>query len=468
MQRYINDHGMDDMDGLIDYAYGLTTAYGEATGALACQMYDEIVKASGVNAPPAEMADTPSYDYTAKAIQGTLSNLNNTVPSTVGRLVKQTGADTTLKNALRDGAKFAWIPSGDTCAFCLALASRGWQYMSKKALKNGHAEHIHANCNCEYAISFDREPKVEGYDPRYYESIYDEAKGGNSTQKINYLRRERYAETRGRGAANAGRWSGSRLKDSLGADYEAFSSLVNESPMRGVYNQYSEEATYRRAKKGVYHPRSNEVEYALTRQDGMSPYSTLSHEVGHMVDHNMGRLDGLSFKEVDLINSRCIIGTGIRPALEVVPSQSDEFLGALRRDMEALKPKIADRSIRSELLADKVTSNATAGIQDALDGFYDTSKSGLTLWGHGSRYYNRKYSELNALGVEKGLKDALNEVGLDASSQAKVKAITRQYEAASEAWANIAEAVTVGGDQLRYVQEYMPEAYAAFMRIIGG
>ena len=45
-----------------------------------------------------------------------------------------------LKNALRDGAEFAWVPNGDTCAFCMTLASRGWQRASKRAIKNGHAE----------------------------------------------------------------------------------------------------------------------------------------------------------------------------------------------------------------------------------------------------------------------------------------------------------------------------------------
>ena len=95
------------------------------------------------------------------------------VPATVARLVKQVGADTTLKNAKRDGAQFAWIPHGDTCAFCITLASRGWQYMSDEALKGGHAEHIHANCDCEYAVRFDGHSTVAGYDPDKYLEEYE-------------------------------------------------------------------------------------------------------------------------------------------------------------------------------------------------------------------------------------------------------------------------------------------------------
>ena len=98
-----------------------------------------------------------------------------------------------LKNALRDGAEFAWVPNGDTCAFCMTLASRGWQRASKGAIKNGHAEHIHANCDCTYAIRFDPEVNVEGYDPDAYLKAYRDA-----GSDVNELRRIHYAENRER------------------------------------------------------------------------------------------------------------------------------------------------------------------------------------------------------------------------------------------------------------------------------
>ena len=101
------------------------------------------------------------------------------------------GADTTLKNAIRDGAEWAWVPHGDTCPFCLTLASRGRQKASAKALKGGHAEHIHAHCNCEYAIRFGSNTTVAGYDPDKYREQYNAA-GGN----INAMRRAQYAENR--------------------------------------------------------------------------------------------------------------------------------------------------------------------------------------------------------------------------------------------------------------------------------
>lgn len=195
MRAYIDAHGLDDRNALIDYAYGLTTKYGEGAGAMAAEMYDAVSEVSRANVPAAVVADTPRYGEVAKTVHGVLKQSQNPdmLSNSVGRLVKRTGADTTLKNALRDGAQFAWIPNGDTCAFCITLASRGWQYMSKKALKNGHAEHIHANCDCTYAIRHDTRSSVEGYDPARYRKIYGGADGKTPQERVNAIRRNMYA-----------------------------------------------------------------------------------------------------------------------------------------------------------------------------------------------------------------------------------------------------------------------------------
>lgn len=131
----------------------------------------------------------------AKTIVGTAkTNNEEIISSAIGRLVKQTGVDTTMQNALRDGAEWAWIPHGETCAFCIMLASNGWQRASRKALKNGHAEHIHANCDCTYAVRFDSSSNVAGYDPDKYFEMYSNADGHRAKDKLNSMRREFYAE----------------------------------------------------------------------------------------------------------------------------------------------------------------------------------------------------------------------------------------------------------------------------------
>lgn len=191
LEAWISKHGTDDKQALIDYAYSLTGRYGQAAGALACQMYEATAAAQGAVVQTAEMAELPERWEVAKAVQGTMKQSQAKIPDTAARLVKQVGADTTLKNARRDGAQFAWIPHGDTCAFCVTLASRGWQDISKNTLRNGHAEHIHANCDCEYAVRFDGHSTVAGYDPDKYLEEYN-ATGGD----INAMRRIRYQKNK--------------------------------------------------------------------------------------------------------------------------------------------------------------------------------------------------------------------------------------------------------------------------------
>ena len=180
-------------NAVIDYAYALATKYGEAAGAAACEMYDAIAELQGANVPPAVPAETATMAETAKAVKGTMKTGNvNIVADATGRLVKLVGVDTMQQNALRDGAEWAWIPMGDTCAFCLTLASRGWQKASKNAIKNGHAEHVHANCDCTYAVRFNDSLNVQGYDPDKYLDMYYDADGSTPQERINALRREFY------------------------------------------------------------------------------------------------------------------------------------------------------------------------------------------------------------------------------------------------------------------------------------
>lgn len=196
MKRYITAHGYEDADALIDYAYGLATKYGEASAALSAEMYDAIASLEKANVPAAVPAETASYQTVSKTVHGVAkqSQNENMMANAVARLVKQAGADTTLQNALRDGAEFAWVPAGDTCAFCITLASRGWQRASKKAIRNGHAEHIHSNCDCTYAIRFNGETNVRGYDPDRYLEQYEAADGTSPKDRINAMRRQFYAE----------------------------------------------------------------------------------------------------------------------------------------------------------------------------------------------------------------------------------------------------------------------------------
>lgn len=187
MRQYIDTHGTGDGDALITYAAALVTKYGEGSAELACQMYDALAEAANAGVPAAEPAAPADYGEVARMVNATKNQNPANLPNGVSRLVKRAGADTTLKNAVRDGAEWAWVPHGDTCPFCITLASNGWQKASSKVLKGGHADHIHANCDCEFAIRFDHNTTVAGYDPEKYLAQYNAAGGDiNKMRRVNY------------------------------------------------------------------------------------------------------------------------------------------------------------------------------------------------------------------------------------------------------------------------------------------
>lgn len=232
VQEYVMHHGFADTDALIRYAYNVVQKYGTGSATLAAMMYDATAEMAGKFYAPAELAEVASYGDVAKTVNGVLKTSKNTeeISNAVARLVKKAACDTTLQNAYRDtvgsidlystgrrrygkkkltGVQFAWIPSGDTCAYCLALAANGWQNQTVGAAAT-HAEHIHSNCDCNYAVRFSEDSGIEGYDPDdYREQIENSLKaqgmnddvdtyfhGAMNDDVINAVRRQNYARNK--------------------------------------------------------------------------------------------------------------------------------------------------------------------------------------------------------------------------------------------------------------------------------
>ena len=198
----------------------------------------------------------------------------------------------------------------------------------------------------------------------------------------------------------------------------------------------------------------------------------------------IGNNEKINHSEINYINEKCrgmISVDRIKPSA----SNSDEFLSALRLDMENLKPLLVEdenefthssttkvyeylsgkTKLGYEMFKTEAEFNASSGVQDALDGFYHTLDKGLTGWGHGDRYYNGDYNK-RFDNREKELKAALTDLGFDASNQKKVKDITRQYMAAEEAWANVNSAITTNGKELEMMEKYMPNTVDAYRKIV--
>ena len=202
----VKNGGIDEIErsDLIDYAYYLSMKYGEASAALSAEMYDAVALLQGVNVPAAIPAETATYSETAKTINGIIKNTGSQeiVSQAVGLLVKDAGQKTTIQNARRDKAEIAFISSGDTCAYCIMMAGRGWRRASGSDLDNdGEPAHLHANCDCTYAVRFSKDLDYSGYEPEKYKEIYDnapleEGQRPTSRNKINAMRREAYAKNK--------------------------------------------------------------------------------------------------------------------------------------------------------------------------------------------------------------------------------------------------------------------------------
>lgn len=128
-----------------------------------------------------------------------------------GRLSWRVRADTIIQASRARGYQkgrrvekiyeFAWVPFGDTCAFCRAIASNGWVSTSKDVAE--FKDHIHGGCDCKLitrAIGAEPSPEWDEIDAKATAAFeeYDNAPGRTSRDKINSMRRGLYADPENR------------------------------------------------------------------------------------------------------------------------------------------------------------------------------------------------------------------------------------------------------------------------------
>lgn len=323
------------------------------------------------------------------------------------------------------------------------------------------------NCRCTLIYVFDDESfSGERRDEEADEDIgyqtYSEwkrARSGEPPEPVAPPKRE--YDVRG----NTKKLSGIMQSD----DYEEAVQMIGESDAAAVYEKYGDSCrTIRIGRSGYYMPGADLVEFRYEAHEGRSKYSVMAHEMAHMFDAHMGKADGLHFLEVEMINSHCVIGSGAVQTLQGSVSLSDEFLGAMRKDKAALQAILDDAAELQKMRTGRAR-NATAGVQDAMDGFFGTQKKGLLPWGHGEKYYNRQYNQrIVGFGNEDNLREAYKELGFTHKNKSAVKTQMRDYETASELWANTVSAITCGGEELEAFERYMPNTVAMARQILRG
>lgn len=256
-----------------------------------------------------------------------------------------------------------------------------------------------------------------------------------------------------------------KLKDAMSnSDYNEYMKILtehNNTSLQKLYAKYADQINGVQYKKddGYYSPAENRLVFSYPLQkyidNGRSKYHTLAHEYGHFYD-TKADYKGLHFKEVETIHSNTKYQTN---RFAKIASSSDEFLAAVRKDREFLKSILT-----TDVEKDLRDHDASSGVQDAIDGLL----AHRIKWGHGDKYYNRKYHSVKQFKEHKGLQAAYKELGIDASNLGKTAFECRVYESASEMWANIMGAEVNGGSELEYVKKYLPNSYEAFIEILKG
>ena len=195
------------------------------------------------------------------------------------------------------------------------------------------------------------------------------------------------------------------------SDYTEFLQILNghsNSDIVKLYRDYADgiQSVTLQGTGGAYSSGNNTIVYSYPKNkyQGMNKYRTLAHEYGHYFDAKT-KFPGLHFVEIEAVRE----ATTLKKVFPTVASSSDEFLASMRKDKEYIK-NILTQDVRNELRQ----NHSSCGVQDAIDGLFTNSR---ISWGHGEKYYNRKYASVEfidkhtKMGCKKKLKQVYLQLG---------------------------------------------------------
>ena len=265
-----------------------------------------------------------------------------------------------------------------------------------------------------------------------------------------------------------------KLKEIMtGKDYEEYKSILNKCPnenIKALYNEHFnslDKIEILDEYRGSFTPRENKIVFGYADEkyikQGSHKFETLAHEAGHFFDNNKYYND-LTYLEIEGIQN----STLLKNTFPKIPSSSDMFLDAVRKDIEILRQSTNGFKNFGSLKEKLSTTAQSSGVQDFLDGICDTKKRNIFGWGHGKGYYDREYNAVKKAERLNDLKDFYNSVRYDVKTQQKLKDISRNYRTASEVWANITQAVTLENEtgNIKFIEEYMPNSLKTYLKII--
>lgn len=183
--------------------------------ARAAEYYDAVRQAQGFSGGYSAVAESmrdPDATlgavryFIGKVVEGAPEMFVSLCVTRIDEEIRRAANRCVAHNARKDPAKprYARVPRGETCGFCLMLASFGFNAKTEEA-----ASHSHAHCDCRIVPGFDGKTKVRGYDPDGMYERYNEClaalggRNGISSDWYAMPREDREAFIKGHGGSNS-------------------------------------------------------------------------------------------------------------------------------------------------------------------------------------------------------------------------------------------------------------------------
>lgn len=169
---------------VIEAAVNVAEKFALLGAELGAQWYDLCSELAGIDNEPAIVEEVDTDALTGRAEATANGKPTDTIQATFNQYLQNVINDsirtTGSANLRRDyergltGGKWARVPVGDTCAWCLMLASQGAWYLSEESALGKEAGHYHNGCDCTAVYHADPE-SIAGYTKltKYKEMYYD-------------------------------------------------------------------------------------------------------------------------------------------------------------------------------------------------------------------------------------------------------------------------------------------------------
>lgn len=190
LQQAALDEFMDDFyegmpyEDVMELATRLAGKYAMFGCELGAQWYDLCTELAGIQAEPAyvepptldELQDRAERAAEAYPDQPIEKILGDYLQEVIQSAIRDTGSANLQRDYERGLCAGRWsrVPVGETCAWCLMLASQGAWYKSQETALGTSPDHYHKKCNCTAVYHSDPD-QIYGYKDlfRYKKMYYD-------------------------------------------------------------------------------------------------------------------------------------------------------------------------------------------------------------------------------------------------------------------------------------------------------